>query len=218
MYTKSLLCWKPVSNAPKWASPMPFYSQGLKTGNPQLHSKAIRLSCHGDSQDVSGLDCYLKNCTTSLCASCFLFPNPEVPSGFEHATCSWLWIRFFNPSSSSSSSFLEEFWGLGTPHSLALSLTCPGVPVEDALDPNPHVSAGQGFGIWGQFMFLHPPSNAKSQGLPLCTLSLGKPNFLLHKPQMFWEIYQVLASKSVFFFFLLADCRMWGGLCLMWSG
>lgn len=73
IYIKSLPCWKPVSNPPKWASPMPFYSQGLKTGNPQLHSKAIQLSCHEDSQGVSDLVYYLKSWTTSLYASCFLF-------------------------------------------------------------------------------------------------------------------------------------------------
>lgn len=93
----------------------------------------------------------------------------------------------------------------------------PGVQVQDALEINPHISAGQGFGIWGQFMFLHPPSSAKRQALHLYALSVMKLYFSWHKPPDILQIYQVLSSKSIYFF-LLADCRMWGGLCLMQSG
>lgn len=61
MYIKSLPRWKPDLKPHKWVSPMTFYSWGLKTGNPQWHSKAIQLRCHGDSWGVSDLHYYLKS-------------------------------------------------------------------------------------------------------------------------------------------------------------
>lgn len=110
--------------------------------------------------------------------------------------------------------FLSECWGLGTPHSWAPSSLSLGVHVWDAilyLDINPLITAGQGSALWAQFLSLHPPSSAKSHSSHFYTPSAGKLNFSLHS--VLGEYIRFWPQRV--YFFLLADCRMWGGLCLM---
>lgn len=108
---------------------MLFYSQELKPGNPQSHSKAIQLSCHGDNWDGGDLDYYLKIRTASLF---FLLPLP------------WPWdpirlwkskgIAFVNISSP-----WRSFKSLISEPRLPRS---SGAPAVDALDLHLHVQHG----------------------------------------------------------------------------
>jgi len=181
---------------------MPFHSWGLKISNPQLHSIAIQLGCHGDRRDVSDPDYFLKSRTTSLYASSFLFPDPEIPSGSESATCPWKQTVFFNISChwrnfEVAVHILPQLWALpacdlrssfgGT--LWILSYTC--------------IDGSQGCSVLWYLRSTHfcvVLPDAKRQGYTLVDCINGIAWLLFAQNPKSFGIYWTSCSRSVFFF------------------